>query len=68
MENRKEQQALQYFFRLLDVQGKSYLNVFALNYFFRVSIREISLSVILSCSLHPKRDTFKTLYFITSEI
>ncbi len=35
MENRKEQQALQYFFRLLDVQGKSYLNVFALNYFFR---------------------------------
>ncbi|XP_022081384.1 serine/threonine-protein phosphatase 2A regulatory subunit B'' subunit gamma-like [Acanthaster planci] len=35
MENRREPQALQYFFRLLDVQGRSYLNVFALNYFFR---------------------------------
>jgi len=35
LENRKEPQALQYFFRLLDVQGKSFLNVFDLNYFFR---------------------------------
>ncbi|XP_062505435.1 serine/threonine-protein phosphatase 2A regulatory subunit B'' subunit gamma-like [Corticium candelabrum] len=35
MENKKEPQALQYFFRLLDVQGKGYLNVYALNYFYR---------------------------------
>ncbi|XP_077996813.1 serine/threonine-protein phosphatase 2A regulatory subunit B'' subunit gamma-like [Glandiceps talaboti] len=35
LENRKEPQALQYIFKLLDVQGRGYLNVFALNYFFR---------------------------------
>lgn len=35
LENRKEPQALQYLFRLLDIQGKGYLNVFDLNYFFR---------------------------------
>ena len=36
LENRKEPQALQYLFRLIDVQNKGYLNVFDLNYFFRV--------------------------------
>ena len=36
MENRREPQALRYLFRILDVQHKGYLNVFALNYFFRV--------------------------------
>lgn len=35
LENRKEPQAIQYLFRLLDVQNKGYLNVFDLNYFFR---------------------------------
>nr|XP_002127549.1 serine/threonine-protein phosphatase 2A regulatory subunit B'' subunit gamma [Ciona intestinalis] len=35
MENRKEAAALQYLFKLLDVQNRGYLNVFALNYFFR---------------------------------
>ncbi|XP_061424672.1 serine/threonine-protein phosphatase 2A regulatory subunit B'' subunit gamma [Lethenteron reissneri] len=35
LENRKEPAALQYFFKLLDVQSKGYLNVFSLNYFFR---------------------------------
>ncbi|GFY56516.1 hypothetical protein TNIN_436661 [Trichonephila inaurata madagascariensis] len=35
MENRKEPQALQYFFRLLDIEQKGYLSVFDLNYFFR---------------------------------
>ncbi|CAL1276377.1 unnamed protein product [Larinioides sclopetarius] len=35
MENRKEPQALQYFFRLLDIEQKNYLSVFDLNYFFR---------------------------------
>ena len=37
LENKKEPQALRYLFRILDVQHKGYLNVFALNYFFRVS-------------------------------
>ena len=36
LENRKEPQALQYLFRLLDVQNKGFLNIFDLNYFFRV--------------------------------
>ena len=36
LENRKEPQALQYFFRLLDVQEKGYITMFDLNYFFRV--------------------------------
>ncbi|XP_064601702.1 serine/threonine-protein phosphatase 2A regulatory subunit B'' subunit gamma-like [Liolophura sinensis] len=35
LENRKESQALQYLFRILDVQNRGYLNVFSLNYFFR---------------------------------
>ncbi|CAG0883280.1 unnamed protein product [Darwinula stevensoni] len=37
LENRKEPQALQYFFRILDVEGKGFLSVFSLNYFFRAS-------------------------------
>jgi len=36
IENRKEPPSLQYMFRLLDVQNKGYLNIFDLNYFFRV--------------------------------
>ncbi|KAL7648208.1 UNVERIFIED_CONTAM: hypothetical protein RMT77_000111 [Armadillidium vulgare] len=39
LENQKEPQALQYFFKILDVDGKGYLNTFTLNYFFR-SIQE----------------------------
>ncbi|KAI0231719.1 Serine/threonine-protein phosphatase 2A regulatory subunit B'' subunit gamma [Lamellibrachia satsuma] len=35
LENRKEPQALQYLFRLLDVQKKGHLNIFDINYFFR---------------------------------
>ncbi|GFU22818.1 hypothetical protein NPIL_341091 [Nephila pilipes] len=35
MENRKEPQALLYFFKLLDIEQKNYLSVFDLNYFFR---------------------------------
>ena len=38
LENRKEPQSLQYMFRLLDIQNKGFLNVFDLNYFFRVRI------------------------------
>uniref|UniRef100_A0AAY4BBD4 Serine/threonine-protein phosphatase 2A regulatory subunit B'' subunit gamma n=1 Tax=Denticeps clupeoides TaxID=299321 RepID=A0AAY4BBD4_9TELE len=36
LENRKEPAALQYIFKLLDMENKGYLNVFSLNYFFRV--------------------------------
>ncbi|KAI4904492.1 hypothetical protein NFI96_018922 [Prochilodus magdalenae] len=35
LENRKEPAALQYIFKLLDMENKGFLNVFALNYFFR---------------------------------
>ncbi|XP_013783319.1 serine/threonine-protein phosphatase 2A regulatory subunit B'' subunit gamma-like [Limulus polyphemus] len=35
LENRKEPQSLRYFFRILDVQSKGYLNIFSLNFFFR---------------------------------
>ncbi|CAE1174197.1 PPP2R3 [Acanthosepion pharaonis] len=35
LENRKEPQALQYLFRILDVEQKGFLNVFSLNYFYR---------------------------------
>ncbi|KPP75279.1 serine/threonine-protein phosphatase 2A regulatory subunit B'' subunit gamma-like [Scleropages formosus] len=38
LENRKEPAALQYIFKLLDMENKGYLNVFALNYFFRDEI------------------------------
>lgn len=38
IENRKEPPSLQYMFRLLDVQNKGFLNIFDLNYFFRVII------------------------------
>ncbi|KAF4520477.1 hypothetical protein B566_EDAN004728 [Ephemera danica] len=35
LENRAEPQALHYIFRILDVKGQGYLDVFSLNYFFR---------------------------------
>merc|ERR1719411_1210990 len=35
LENRKEPQALTYFFRILDVRHQGFLNTFCLNYFFR---------------------------------
>ncbi|XP_078515501.1 serine/threonine-protein phosphatase 2A regulatory subunit B'' subunit gamma isoform X1 [Lissotriton helveticus] len=35
LENRKEPAALQYIFKLLDIENKGHLNVFSLNYFFR---------------------------------
>ncbi|KAK7836003.1 hypothetical protein U0070_004094 [Myodes glareolus] len=40
LENRKEPAALQYMFKLLDIENKGYLNVFSLNYFFR-AIQEL---------------------------
>ena len=43
LENKKEPQALRYLFRILDVQHKGYLNVFALNYFFRAIQEQMKL-------------------------
>ena len=37
LENRREPQSLRYLFRILDVKHVGYLNVFSLNFFFRVS-------------------------------
>lgn len=37
LENRKEPAALQYIFKLLDMENRGYLNVFSLNFFFRVN-------------------------------
>ena len=39
LENQKEPQSLHFFFKILDIDSKGYLNVFTLNYFFR-SIQE----------------------------
>ena len=36
MDNKKEPQAIQYFFKLLDVNHRGYLNIFDLHYFFKV--------------------------------
>ena len=47
MENKKEPQAIQYFFRLLDIEGHGYLTAFSLQYFFRVSMSEFE-----SCKLY----------------
>jgi len=47
LENRKEMQSLQYMFRLLDVQNKGYLNIFDLNYFFRVHVTQYIFAVFI---------------------
>lgn len=43
LENRKEPAALQYIFKLLDMENQGYLNVFSLNYFFRVWAKHTGL-------------------------
>ncbi|XP_041131320.1 serine/threonine-protein phosphatase 2A regulatory subunit B'' subunit gamma-like [Polyodon spathula] len=43
LENRKEPAALQYIFKLLDIENKGYLNVFTLNYFFRAIQEQMKL-------------------------
>lgn len=48
LENRKEPQSLAYLFRLLDIDGKGYLNEFDLNYFFRVCLTLVT--VVLYCN------------------
>lgn len=43
LENRKEPAALQYIFKLLDMENQGHLNVFSLNYFFRAIQEQIKL-------------------------
>uniref|UniRef100_A0A3B5M2T8 Protein phosphatase 2, regulatory subunit B'', gamma n=1 Tax=Xiphophorus couchianus TaxID=32473 RepID=A0A3B5M2T8_9TELE len=43
LENRKEPAALQYIFKLLDMENQGYLNVFSLNYFFRAIQEQMKL-------------------------
>ncbi|XP_067593711.1 serine/threonine-protein phosphatase 2A regulatory subunit B'' subunit gamma isoform X3 [Pseudorca crassidens] len=56
LENRKEPAALQYIFKLLDIENKGYLNVFSLNYFFRVVSENnmMSSEVEFDCILPDK--------------
>ena len=49
IENKREPAALQYLFRLLDIQGKNYLTRFDLNYFFR-AIQQVKLFFLLYIS------------------
>eukprot|EP00093_Oithona_nana_P011439 11439.XXX_267153_265527_1 [CDS] Oithona nana genome sequencing. len=41
LENRKEPQALNYFFKILDVKHQGFLNTFCLNYFFRDILQQM---------------------------
>ena len=39
-------QALQYIFRLLDIEGKGYLSTFSLKFFFKASCRYSFFSIV----------------------
>lgn len=41
LENRKEPQALSYFFKILDVKHQGFLNAYSLNYFFRDILKQM---------------------------
>ncbi|KAL8598219.1 Serine/threonine-protein phosphatase 2A regulatory subunit B'' subunit gamma [Nucella lapillus] len=56
MENRQEPQALRYLFRLLDIQHRGYLNVYALNYFFRAIQGQMKLHGQEPVSLEDIKD------------
>lgn len=56
LENRREQPALRYLFRILDVQHKGALNVFSLNYFFRAIQEQMKLHGQEPVSFHDVKD------------
>jgi len=58
MENKKEPQAIQYFFRLLDIEGHGYLTAFSLQYFFRV--RTLQQCIVLFVTTGNSKDDGKT--------
>jgi len=56
LENKKEPQALQYIFKILDVQNVGFLHTFAINYFFRVIQTEMERHGHEHVSLHDVKD------------
>ena len=46
MENRREPQSIQYFFRILDINQKGYLDSFCLHYFFKVLDKVVKQFII----------------------
>jgi len=56
LENKKEPQALQYLFKILDVKNVGYLNTFALNYFYRAIQEEMRKHGHEVVSLHDVKD------------
>ena len=56
LENKKEPQALQYLFKILDVKSAGFLNTFALNYFYRAIQEEMRKHGHEVVSLHDVKD------------
>eukprot|EP00112_Aurelia_sp_Birch-Aquarium-sp1_P015360 Seg3398.4 transcript_id=Seg3398.4/GoldUCD/mRNA.D3Y31 product="Serine/threonine-protein phosphatase 2A regulatory subunit B'' subunit gamma" protein_id=Seg3398.4/GoldUCD/D3Y31 len=56
LENKKEPQALQYLFKILDVQSAGFLHTFSLNYFFRAIQEEMRKHGHEVVSLHDVKD------------
>lgn len=56
LENKREPQALQYLFKILDVQHNGFLNTFAINYFFRAIQQEMEKHGHEEVSLHDVKD------------
>ncbi|XP_066911510.1 serine/threonine-protein phosphatase 2A regulatory subunit B'' subunit gamma-like [Clytia hemisphaerica] len=56
LENKKEPQALQYLFKILDVQHNAYLNTFSLNFFFRAIQEEMNKHGHEEVTLHDVKD------------
>ncbi|CAJ0928318.1 unnamed protein product [Ranitomeya imitator] len=56
LENRKEPAALQYIFKLLDIENKGSLNVFSLNYFFRAIQEQMKIHGQDPVAFHDVKD------------
>ena len=56
MENKKSPQALQYFFRVLDVFHKSALDTFVINMFFRAVIQKLETKVQTDYKIDDLKD------------
>ncbi|XP_061824401.1 serine/threonine-protein phosphatase 2A regulatory subunit B'' subunit gamma isoform X1 [Nerophis lumbriciformis] len=56
LENKKEPAALQYIFKLLDIDNKGHLNVFSLNYFFRAIQDQMKVHCQVPVSFQDVKD------------
>ncbi|XP_014669021.1 PREDICTED: serine/threonine-protein phosphatase 2A regulatory subunit B'' subunit gamma-like [Priapulus caudatus] len=56
LENRREPQAMQYLFRILDVRHRGCLDVFALNFFFRAIQKQMKQHGQDPISFHDVKD------------